>query len=154
MIDPQATQAAAYIVQTASFLPNEPVHNDEIESVLGMAGGRPAGARHCFAAQQRIRQRFYALDRHTGWPTHTNAQLTAQAVRGLAGGAGADAFALQDMACLATGTTTPDQLAPNHGVMVHGERHTPPHLRIDDVHQSPADLVFIYLFTTCRVDHR
>ena len=125
MSSSHATQAAAYIVQTASFLPNEPVHNDEIESVLGMAGGRPSRARAIVLRSNGIRQRFYALDRHTGLPTHTNAQLTAQAVRGLAGGAGADAFALQDMACLATGTTTPDQLAPNHSVMVHGELGTP-----------------------------
>ena len=112
MIDPQATQAAAYIVQTASFLPNEPVHNDEIESVLGMAGGRPSRARAIVLRSNGIRQRFYALDRHTGLPTHTNAQLTAQAVRGLAGGAGADAFALQDMACLATVPRRPTSLRP------------------------------------------
>ena len=120
------TQAAAYIVRTASFLPNAPVHNDDIEAVLGQAGGKPSRARPVILRSNGIKQRFYALDRCTGQPTHTNAQLTAEAVRALADGkpgdgAPADAFALQDMACLATGTSTPDQLVPNHGVMVHGE---------------------------------
>jgi 3-oxoacyl-[acyl-carrier-protein] synthase-3 len=32
-----------------------------------------------------------------------------------------DGFALDDMACLVCGTSNPDQLIPNHAVMVHGE---------------------------------
>jgi len=43
----------------------------------------------------------------------TNAQLAASAIRGLGDTGPID--------CLATGTSTPDQLLPNHGVMVHGE---------------------------------
>ena len=131
------SQAVAYIVQTASFLPNEPVFNDEIETVLGMAGGKPSRARAVVLRSNGIRRRFYALDKHTGQPTHSNAQLTAAVVRGLvsadadtvcrtANAAHAvDAFTLNELACLATGTSTPDQLVPNHGVMVHGELGSP-----------------------------
>ena len=32
-----------------------------------------------------------------------------------------DAFSLDDMQCLVCGTSLPDQLMPNHAVMVHGE---------------------------------
>jgi 3-oxoacyl-[acyl-carrier-protein] synthase-3 len=44
----------------------------------------------------------------------TNAQLTATAIRALGDDIGA-------VDCLATGTSLPDQLLPNHAVMVHGE---------------------------------
>jgi 3-oxoacyl-[acyl-carrier-protein] synthase-3 len=64
-----------------------------------------------------IRQRYYAIDPVTGATTHNNAQLTAEAVRGLNIG--------NDIDCLVTGTTMPDQLMPNHGVMVHGELGIP-----------------------------
>lgn len=49
--------------------------------------------------------------------THTNAQLTAAAVRGLGSTANIDS--------LVTGTSIPAQLLPNHGVMVHGELGIP-----------------------------
>jgi 3-oxoacyl-[acyl-carrier-protein] synthase-3 len=44
----------------------------------------------------------------------TNAQLTASAIRALGDDIG-------PVDCLATGTSLPDQLMPNHAVMVHGE---------------------------------
>ena len=42
--------AKAYITDIAGFLPNAPVDNDTIESVLGMVAGRPsrsARSRRC-----------------------------------------------------------------------------------------------------------
>src|SRR3546814_17654944 len=54
--------------------------------------------------------------------THSNAQLTAEAVRGLV----CDGFKLDDIELLVCGTSTPDQIAPNHAVMVHGELGTHP----------------------------
>jgi len=56
-------------------------------------------------------------DPATGAVRYTNAQLTAEAVRRLTG----DGFAIDDIACLSTGTSIADQLMPSHGVMVHGE---------------------------------
>ena len=47
--------------------------------------------------------------------------LTAEAVRAL----GESGFAPEDIRCLVTGTSLPDQLMPNHGVMVHGELGNP-----------------------------
>lgn len=107
----------AYITRSAVFLPNAPVENDNIENVLGMITGKPSRARRIVLRNNGIRQRYYAIDPNTGETTHNNAQLTAEAVRGLNVG--------NDIDCLVTGTTMPDQLMPNHGVMVHGELGIP-----------------------------
>jgi 3-oxoacyl-[acyl-carrier-protein] synthase-3 len=112
----------AYITGTASFLPNAPVGNDDIEAVLGMVGGKPSRARRLVLRSNGIRQRHYAIDPATGVATHTNAQLAAEAVRGLAG----PGFALTTIDCLVSGTSRPDQLMPGHAVMVHGELGCPP----------------------------
>ena len=102
-----------YINATSAFLPFEPVSNDEIESVLGMIGGKPSRARRIILRSNGITSRHYAIDRATGKVAMNNAQLTAQAIRGLPIDGHVD--------ILSTGTSTPDQLTPNHSVMVHGE---------------------------------
>lgn len=107
----------AYITGTSAFLPNAPVLNDDIESVLGMIAGKPSRARRIVLRNNGIRERYYAIDPVSGKATHTNAQLTAEAVRGLG--------VADDIDCLVTGTSRPDQLMPNHGVMVHGELGIP-----------------------------
>ena len=107
----------AYITRSAVFLPNPPVENDHIENVLGMIAGKPSRARRIVLRNNGIRQRYYAIDPNTGESTHNNAQLTAEAVRKL----NVDG----EIDCLVTGTTMPDQLMPNHGVMVHGELGIP-----------------------------
>ncbi|WP_328188671.1 beta-ketoacyl-ACP synthase III [Marinobacter sp. OP 3.4] len=108
-----------YITAIAATLPNAPVANDEMESILGQAGRNPSKARRVILKSNGIRQRHYAIDPETGERTHTNAQLTAEAVRALGEGV------LEKMDCLVCGTSLPDQLLPNHGVMVHGELGSP-----------------------------
>lgn len=102
-----------FLTRTAAYLPLEPVGNDEMESVLGMVGGKPSRARRMVLRSNGIQTRHYALDRQTGEPVMTNAQLAAEAVRGLGDVGPVD--------CLAAATSRPDQLMPGHGVMVHGE---------------------------------
>ena len=114
----------AFINGTAAFLPNAPVANPDIEKVLGQVGQRPSAARAHVLKANGIKARHYAIDPATGKPTHNNAQLTAEAVRLLARRAGFDLN--EQMALLACGTATPDQLMPAHGAMVHGELATPP----------------------------
>jgi 3-oxoacyl-[acyl-carrier-protein] synthase-3 len=111
----------AYITRTSVCLPNAPVDSDATESILGQVGGRPSRARRVIQRSNGIRHRYYVIDPATGEPNYTNASLTADAVRGLVG----DGFALDDMACLVCGTSNPDQLLPNHAVMVHGELGAP-----------------------------
>lgn len=102
-----------YVTKTGAFLPLEPVGNDEMESVLGMVGGKPSKARRIVLRSNGIKQRHYALDPATGEPVMSNAQLAAQAVRALG--------EVSEIGCLAAATSHPDQLLPGHGVMVHGE---------------------------------
>jgi len=107
----------AYITKTSTFMPGEAVDNETMESILGYVGGRPSRSRQVVLRNNGIKQRYYVLDPQTGVPRFTNAEITARAVNGLVG----DGFALDNIECLSTGTTLPDQIMPNHGVMVHGE---------------------------------
>ncbi|MCL2644100.1 MAG: beta-ketoacyl-ACP synthase III [Betaproteobacteria bacterium] len=112
----------AFITATAVALPNAPVDNESIEAVLGQIGTRPSRARAIILRQNGIKSRYYAIDPASGLPTHTNASLTAEAIRSLAQ---KSSFALDTLRCLVTGTSLPDQIMPNHGVMVHGELGNP-----------------------------
>lgn len=115
--------AKAYITDIASFLPNAPVGNDDIENVLGKVNGKPSRSRKIVLRNNGIQSRHYAIDPGTGRYTHTNAQLGAEAVRNLARKSG---FDLNSLECLCTGTASPDLGQPAHGFMVHGELGTPP----------------------------
>ncbi len=111
-----------YINSVAAFLPNDPVANEDIERILGQVGSRASRVRKIILRSNQITSRYYAIDPQTGRASHTNAQLTAEAVRSL----GEKGCPLETVDVLACGTTLPDQLLPNHGVMVHGELGLPP----------------------------
>ena len=115
-------QSDVYITNIAAFLPNDPVGNDAMEEILGWAGSRPSRAKKRILRSNGIIRRYYAIDRRTGRASHTNAELTAEAVREL----GRQGCPLEEIQVLACGTTLPDQLMPNHGVMVQGELGLPP----------------------------
>ena len=106
-----------YINSTASYFPNDPVSNDEMEEYLGLINKNPSKSKRIVLRNNGIKRRFYALDKN-GKPTHTNAQMTAMAVRRLFNN---DAEQLKSIELLACGTSSPDQMMPSHGVMVHGE---------------------------------
>jgi 3-oxoacyl-[acyl-carrier-protein] synthase III len=108
---------SVYITGTAAFLPNAPVSNEQMERILGQLGDKPSRARPTVLRSNGIQTRHYCIDPVTLQPTHNNASLTAAAVRILA----QDGFDLQQLECLACGTSIADQLMPNHASMVHGE---------------------------------
>ncbi|MDH2134235.1 beta-ketoacyl-ACP synthase III [Sphingobium yanoikuyae] len=112
----------AFISGLAVFMPNDPISNDDIESVLGLIGGQVSRSKAIILKKNGIATRHYALDAETGEMTHTNRALTAEAIRSLLHQTG---LRLEDIECLACGTAGPDQLAPNHAVMVHGELGNP-----------------------------
>ena len=70
---------SVYITRLASFLPNDPVSNDQIESILGLINGQTSKAKPLILRNNQIKTRYYALDKQ-GHTTHTNAALTKEAV--------------------------------------------------------------------------
>lgn len=105
-----------YINNTSTFLPNEPVGNEEMEEYLGYINATPSRAKAIVLRNNGIKRRFYALSKG-GKSTHTNAQMTALAVKKLFTNNPADIKAIELLSC---GTSSPDQMMPSHGVMVHG----------------------------------
>jgi 3-oxoacyl-[acyl-carrier-protein] synthase III len=112
-----------YINDIAVFLPNEPIGNDRIEDIVGRIRNLPSRIKQRILSNNKIETRYYAIDPATGKLTHTNAQLTAEAVRRLKPYGG---FSVKDIECLCCGTTMADVIAPGHGLMVHGELGSPP----------------------------
>ncbi len=105
-----------YITNTSLFLPNEPVASDDMEEYLGYINGKPSKSKKIVLRNNGIQTRYYALAKG-GKPTHTNAQMTAAAVRQLFND---DPQLLQQTELLSCGTSSPDQMMPSHGVMTHG----------------------------------
>ena len=109
---------AVFITDLAAFLPNAPVSNDRMEEILGIAGQLPSRTRRMILRSNKIRSRHYAIDPATGRPTHSNARLTAEAVRRLHPWPD---FSPGEIDLLACGTSSADQIMPGHASMVHGE---------------------------------
>jgi len=105
-----------YITKTASFFPNEPVSNDEIEEYLGYINNQTSKSKRIVLRNNGIKRRFYALKKD-GTPTHTNAQMASLAIRKLFNN---NPEELKKMELLSCGTSSPDQMMPSHSVMVHG----------------------------------
>jgi 3-oxoacyl-[acyl-carrier-protein] synthase-3 len=105
-----------YITNTSKFLPNEPVPNDDMELYLGYINDKPSKSKSIVLRNNGIKTRYYALEKG-GKPTHTNAEMTALAVKALFKD---DPDKIKDIELLSCGTSSPDQMMPSHGVMTHG----------------------------------
>jgi 3-oxoacyl-[acyl-carrier-protein] synthase-3 len=112
-----------YINDISVFLPNEPIDNDQIQDVIGRIHNLPSRTKNRILDNNKIEKRYYAIDPSTGKLTHTNAQLTAEAVKRLSPYEG---FTIDDIQCLCCGTSMADVIAPGHGLMVHGELGSSP----------------------------
>jgi 3-oxoacyl-[acyl-carrier-protein] synthase-3 len=104
-----------YITKAAKYLPNEAVSNEEMESFLGLINDTASKARRIILRNNKITSRYYAVDK-TGKSTHSNAELTRNAVEQLFD----ENFTAQDLEVLSCGTSTPDIFLPSHAAMVHG----------------------------------
>jgi len=107
---------SVYINHTAAYFPNEPVSNDEMESFLGYIDNKPSKSKKIVLRNNGITNRYYALNKEHK-STHTNAEMTAMAVRELFDN---DPEKLKQIELLSCGTSSPDQMMPSHGVMTHG----------------------------------
>ncbi|MBZ4188645.1 beta-ketoacyl-ACP synthase III [Niabella beijingensis] len=105
-----------YINRTSHYFPNNPVSNDEMEEYLGYINGKPSKSRRIVLRNNAITNRYYALEKG-GKITHTNAQLTAAAIKELFRN---DPEGAKQIDVLSCGTSSPDQMMPSHAVMVHG----------------------------------
>lgn len=104
-----------YIINTSSFLPNEPVENADMEKFLGYINNSPSRSKSIVLRNNGIKRRYYAM-KPDGTITHSNAELTALAIRALF----QKPEDLKTIELLSCGTSSPDQLLPSHSVMVHG----------------------------------
>jgi len=110
-----------YINRIEKYFPNSPVSNEEMELFLGKINGNGSKSKSLILRNNRIVQRYYALDRE-GNITHTNAQLSALAIKKVLG----NDLDINDIELLTAGTTSPDVLQPAHALMVQGELGTGP----------------------------
>jgi 3-oxoacyl-[acyl-carrier-protein] synthase III len=106
-----------YITKTATYFPNDPVSNDEMEEFLGLINKSPSKSKRIVLRNNGIKNRFYALTKE-GKATHTNAQMTALAIRKMFD---QDNEQIKSIDLLVCGTSSPDHIMPSHAVMVHGE---------------------------------
>lgn len=104
-----------YITKSGVFLPNMAVQNSEMEQRLGHINCEVSKARRLILRNNKIVTRYYALDQ-SGNPTHTNAEMTKNAILSLVD----SRFSLSQIEVLSCGTSTPDTLLPSHSAMVHG----------------------------------
>lgn len=109
-----------YITRISTFLPNQPIGNDEIEQILGFAGGRPSRSRAIILRSNGIKRRYYALDSNGNF-RYSNAEMVARAIEGLFD----EDIPQSKMEVLACGTSSPDMLLPSLASMVHGELNAP-----------------------------
>jgi 3-oxoacyl-[acyl-carrier-protein] synthase-3 len=87
-----------------------------MEEYLGYIDGRPSKSKKIVLRNNGIINRYYALDKN-GKSTHTNAQMTALAVKELFKD---NPNKIKEIELLSCGTSSPDQVMPSHGVMTHG----------------------------------
>lgn len=103
-----------YITHTGSFLPGDPVANDEIEKYIGRLWGESKVKRKILSAN-RITQRYYAQN-HRQQPTHTVYEMATQAIL----------HCLEDTSAervtyLSAGTTNAPLVGPGLASVIHGE---------------------------------
>ena len=106
----------AYITGTGSYLPGDPVDNDELKARFAALSRPDARLRDRTLAANGIRTRHYAVD-EKGQTLLLNEELAAHAIGRALADRGLQPEAVR---MLATGTTQGDCLVPGFASMVHG----------------------------------
>ncbi|MCV9389438.1 beta-ketoacyl-ACP synthase III [Reichenbachiella ulvae] len=105
-----------YITRTSRFLPNDLISNEEMEDYLGYVNGAKSRSKAIVLRNNKIKGRHYAITKE-GKATHTNSEMVSLAIKELFS---SNPEEIKEVELLACGTSTPDQMMPSHGVMVHG----------------------------------
>ncbi|MFT6746367.1 MAG: 3-oxoacyl-[acyl-carrier-protein] synthase-3 [Glaciecola sp.] len=109
-----------YITSSASFLPNSPVSNEDMEDYLGKIHGLESKLKPRILKQNGIKNRYYAIDKNQK-TTHSNAQLAANAIIKSLEKSELDS---KDLQLICTGTTQGDLPIPGFASMVHAQLET------------------------------
>jgi len=121
---------SVYVTSTGSFLPGEPVGNDDIDRYIAPINAASARIKRRILAENGITRRHYAIDAN-GETQISNTQMAAMAIEHCL----ADAeIELQDVSILCTGSSGGDLAMPGFANMVQGELHAPP--MITSAHQG------------------
>lgn len=106
-----------YITATGSYLPNEPVANEEMERFLGLINETPSRTKDIFLRKNGIKTRHYALDKQQN-STHKAYQMAAEAVKNCIAVSSLD---IKEVEMLSAATTQSDLPVPGFASMVHAE---------------------------------
>ena len=71
-----------YITRTSSFLPNELIHNEELEEYLGYINGSKSRSKSIVLRNNKIKGRYFAMTKD-GVATHSNSEMTSLAIKNL-----------------------------------------------------------------------
>ncbi|MCH7415081.1 3-oxoacyl-ACP synthase [Belliella sp. R4-6] len=104
-----------FITSSGTFMPNQPISNDEIEDFLGRINGKSSRNKERVLKQNGIKTRYYALNENQE-TTHSNAQLAVKAVENALQ---KSSLRAADVSLLCTGTTQADLPIPGFASMVH-----------------------------------
>ncbi|MBC8044377.1 MAG: iron-containing redox enzyme family protein [Rhizobacter sp.] len=110
-----------YLTALGKFLPGDPVQNSEMESYLGLIGGKASRVREKILRQNAIRQRYYAIDKNQN-SLYLNSEMAARAV---CNAVEHSTIVKSDIDFLATATSQGDLILPGFASMVHGELKLP-----------------------------
>lgn len=105
---------STYITSTGSFLPGQPIGNDEIEEILGLVEGRASRLKSRILKANGIQTRHYAIDREHR-TTHSNLDMAVAAARVCLDASSLPARSIGMLSCA---TTQGDMVIPGFGSMV------------------------------------
>lgn len=107
-----------YITQTASFMPGEPVNNQDMDQFIGSINRMSSRIKERILAENGIQFRHYALDAQ-GKSLHSVTSMGAKVVEALMENSDIPQF-------LAAATTGGDCAAPGLANLIQGELQLPP----------------------------
>jgi len=116
------SQSGAYITSMGTFLPGEPIGNDDMEAYLGRINGKSSRLRGRILKSNGITSRHYAIDQEQR-TTHQNSELAALAVLNCLGRSPVDAA---DVDMLAVASTQGDLPLPGIASIVQSALNLPP----------------------------